>query len=327
MKTNTLFKQTLFFFLLIISSCSFSQSIIDITGTVVDSDNTPVPGANIVIKGTTNATQTDIDGNFAFEKILENSILVVSYIGFTTIEVAVEGKNKVDIKLDSEDYLEEVVVSGSVSSKNYWIGAKIGYNFIGDTDDNFFVGSASISINLIEGLGKKHMFGVIGNIGNFKFDKKEENNNDDIKKLAQSINGVSVGLGYTHESEDTPIFYDNGKLIFRQFIQTGLRITSFDEIGEDKETETLAQSATTAGLEMEITGFKNKGALTLSTGVSLYLFDSNIYQKIFENDKGSLVTLDCSIILPIAEKVGFFMNGTFSKDSSAAFIMGIILKP
>ena len=326
MKANTLFKKTLFLFLLIIPFYSFSQSLIDITGTVVDSDNIPVSGVNIIIKGTTNAIQTDLDGNFAFEKVVENSILVVSYIGYTTKEVAVEGENKIDIKLDSEAYLEELVVSsGSVSSKNYWIGAKIGYNFIGDTDDNFFVGSASISINLIEGLGKKHMFGVIGNIGNFKFDKKEDNN--DIKKLAQSINGVSVGLGYTHESEDTPIFYDNGKLIFRQFIHTGLRITSFDEIGEDKETETLAQSASTAGLEMEITGFKNKGALTLSTGVSLYLFDSTIYQKIFEKDKGSLVTLDCTIILPIAEKVGFFMNGTFSKDSSAAFIMGIILKP
>lgn len=328
MKTKLKSQRIFVVLLLAIPFMGLSQDLITITGIVTGSDNTPLAGVGIVIKGTENGTQTDFDGFYSISDVPQNAILVLSYGGFKTFEESVENRKVINISIkETESILDEVLVNGgSVSSKNYWLGAKIGYNFIGDTDDNFFVGSASIAINLIEGLDREHTFGVLGNIGNFKFEKKDDSK-EDIKKLTQSINGISVGLGYTHESDELPIFQENGSLLFRQFVQTGVRITSFDKIGVDEETATLAQSATTAGLEMEITGFKNKGALTISTGVSLYLFDKNIYQKIFEEEKSNLVTLDFTVILPISEKVGFFTNGTFAKDASAAFIMGIILNP
>ena len=59
-----------------------------VTGTVVDAAGIPVIGANILVKGTTNGTITDIDGNFSIE-VEENSILEVSYIGYVTTEVKV----------------------------------------------------------------------------------------------------------------------------------------------------------------------------------------------------------------------------------------------
>ncbi len=83
-----------------------------ITGTVVDETGTPLPGASIVVKGTTNGTQTDFDGNFTIDAD-SNATLVVSYIGYATQEVAVNGQTTVNISLaEDANVLEEVVLVG-----------------------------------------------------------------------------------------------------------------------------------------------------------------------------------------------------------------------
>lgn len=83
-----------------------------ITGTIVDELGEPVIGANVVEKGTTNGTVTDIDGNFSLS-VSPKSTLVVSFIGYTPREVAVGSQSKLSIKL-SEDTkaLDEVIVVG-----------------------------------------------------------------------------------------------------------------------------------------------------------------------------------------------------------------------
>jgi len=83
-----------------------------VTGTVVDSDGIPLPGANVLEKGTTNGTQTDFDGNFTLE-VQDGATLVISYIGFQTQEVAVEGQTSINVTL-AEDAaaLDEVIVTG-----------------------------------------------------------------------------------------------------------------------------------------------------------------------------------------------------------------------
>ncbi|WP_149303517.1 TonB-dependent receptor [Pareuzebyella sediminis] len=84
-----------------------------INGTVKDQNGSPLPGASIVEKGTTNGTQTDFDGNFTLELSESNSILVVSYIGFATKEIAVNDQTEFDIVLEeSAAGLDEVVVVG-----------------------------------------------------------------------------------------------------------------------------------------------------------------------------------------------------------------------
>ncbi|MEC3908666.1 TonB-dependent receptor [Tamlana sp. 2201CG12-4] len=86
---------------------------IKINGTVFDTNGTPLPGANILEKGTSNGTQTDFDGLFSLEVADDNAVLVVSYIGFITQEVSIKNQTSLSITL-IEDIasLEQVVVVG-----------------------------------------------------------------------------------------------------------------------------------------------------------------------------------------------------------------------
>jgi len=83
-----------------------------VTGTVTDETGTPLPGANVVEKGTTNGTQTDFDGNFTLN-VESGAVLVFSYLGFQSTEIAVGGNSVVNATL-AEDAaaLDEVIVTG-----------------------------------------------------------------------------------------------------------------------------------------------------------------------------------------------------------------------
>jgi len=86
---------------------------VGISGTVVDGQNNPLPGASIVEKGTTNGTQADFDGNFTLTVADLNAVLVVSYIGFSGQEVAINGRSQLQIVLQEDSaQLDEVVVVG-----------------------------------------------------------------------------------------------------------------------------------------------------------------------------------------------------------------------
>ncbi|WP_240531801.1 SusC/RagA family TonB-linked outer membrane protein [Maribacter sp. 4G9] len=97
---------------------SNAQSGSTITGTVVDSENSPLPGASIVEKGTSNGVSTDFDGNFSIDLSSANAILLVSYIGYDPKEISVEGKSNIVINLnENASALDEVVVVGYGSQK------------------------------------------------------------------------------------------------------------------------------------------------------------------------------------------------------------------
>lgn len=83
-----------------------------ISGQVKDSKGVPLPGASVLIKGTKNGTITDFDGKFTIAGD-GNSVLVVSFVGFVTQEVAVNGRTNINIKLEENAAsLDEVVVVG-----------------------------------------------------------------------------------------------------------------------------------------------------------------------------------------------------------------------
>ncbi|MDV7140083.1 TonB-dependent receptor [Maribacter sp. TH_r10] len=85
------------------------QSII--TGTVSD-ESGPLPGASIVIKGTTQGTQSDFDGKFTLEAD-SDAVLVISYIGYHTQEIALDGNTTINVVLaEDASLLEEVIVIG-----------------------------------------------------------------------------------------------------------------------------------------------------------------------------------------------------------------------
>lgn len=86
---------------------------VEVSGKVTDENGEPLPGANILEKGTTNGTTSDVDGNFSLSVMGENSVLIFSFIGYTTREVPVGGQTTFNIQLEP-DYrtLNEVVVVG-----------------------------------------------------------------------------------------------------------------------------------------------------------------------------------------------------------------------
>ena len=84
-----------------------------VTGVVVDGTGEPVIGANVVVKGTTNGTITDFDGNYTIEGVPADGVLVFSYIGYLSQEIPVGNQSmiKVTLKEDTQT-LDEVVVVG-----------------------------------------------------------------------------------------------------------------------------------------------------------------------------------------------------------------------
>lgn len=84
-----------------------------VSGSVVDKTG-PIIGATIKVKGTNNGTVTDYDGNFTLTNLPKDATLVISYIGYKTQEVAVDGKNnlKINLEEDAATKLDEVVVVG-----------------------------------------------------------------------------------------------------------------------------------------------------------------------------------------------------------------------
>ena len=92
-----------------------------IKGTILDVTGMPVIGANVMVKGTTNGTITDMDGKFSLE-VDKNAILVVSYIGYANQEIKVGNQNTLSITMKEDaEALDEVVVVGygTTTKKNF----------------------------------------------------------------------------------------------------------------------------------------------------------------------------------------------------------------
>ena len=113
MMENTRFRYTLFL-LLFISFLNSNQILSQdntITGVVSDQDNIPLPGANVLIKGTMTGTLTDFDGAYSIEAS-QGQILVFSYLGLKTQERAIGTSNSINVRMEENaEALQEVVVT------------------------------------------------------------------------------------------------------------------------------------------------------------------------------------------------------------------------
>lgn len=99
------------FLLALVVQVSFAQER-TITGTVMDEQGLPLPGVNVLIKGSTTGTQTDFDGNYAIDASL-GDVLSFSFIGLATQERVVSDEDVINITMESDAAaLEEVVVTG-----------------------------------------------------------------------------------------------------------------------------------------------------------------------------------------------------------------------
>ena len=94
--------------LILLSFITYGQN--KITGTVFDSDGLALPGATVIIENTNTGVSTDFDGNFEIE-VDQGQVLQFSYIGYLTQDVTVSGQDAISVSLQSDNQLDEVVVT------------------------------------------------------------------------------------------------------------------------------------------------------------------------------------------------------------------------
>ncbi len=97
---------TMFFFAI---SCLIAQRTV--SGKVTDDAGEPLPGVNVVIKGTTTGVTTDLEGNYRLS-VEDGATLVFSYVGFDSKEITVGARTSIDISMAGATELQEVVVTG-----------------------------------------------------------------------------------------------------------------------------------------------------------------------------------------------------------------------
>ena len=107
-----------FYFLLCFTIFSFSISQAQqlVSGTVKDPSGAVLPGANVLVKGTTNGTTTDINGKFQLT-VTQGNILEITFVGYQTKEIIVDARTTYNITIDSGEQLKEITLVGSRSTK------------------------------------------------------------------------------------------------------------------------------------------------------------------------------------------------------------------
>ena len=137
---------------------TFMQQQKEVKGEVTDVSGAPLPGVTVVVKGTSNGTITDFDGNYSLTKVPADGILIFSFVGMKSQEISVTGKTSVNIKME-----EETIGLGEVVA--------IGYGTMKKSD----------------------LTGVVTRIDNTKNEKLP--NTNVIQALRGAIPGVSISAG------------------------------------------------------------------------------------------------------------------------------------
>src|SRR5690625_7105554 len=97
-----------------------------ISGKVTDQDGEPLIGVNVIVKGTNQGTATDFDGEFTMSNVDEDATLVISYVGYQTQEIKVEGRTEINIVLiEDSQVIDEVVVVGYSSIDRRHVASSI----------------------------------------------------------------------------------------------------------------------------------------------------------------------------------------------------------
>ena len=121
---------------------------ISVSGKIVDASGEPLPGASVYVKGTTNGTISDIDGNFTLNAP-DDAILVFTFVGYISQEIAVNGRTNIGTITMQEDNqeIEQVVVIGYGTQKKVDLTGSVA---IVDADEMKKVSNSNIS-TMLEG--------------------------------------------------------------------------------------------------------------------------------------------------------------------------------
>jgi TonB-linked SusC/RagA family outer membrane protein len=140
--------------LLLSAYCAVAQDR-EISGTVTDEEGGELPGVNVVIKGTSNGTVTDINGQYTLMVPASGAVLVFSFIGLETQEVAVNDRTTVDVTMNADvQQLSEVVVTaqGIERTKNElpYAAQKVSGEELNRTRDPNFLNSLSGKVSGVQ---------------------------------------------------------------------------------------------------------------------------------------------------------------------------------
>ena len=122
---KTKFSGILTLFLAFVVQLSFAQEK-TVSGVVSDENGLPLPTATVAVKGTSNGTTTDFDGNYSISTSA-GDVLTFSFVGYATKEMTVGTSNKIDVTLEPDNTLDEVIVVGygTTTEKAYAGTAKV----------------------------------------------------------------------------------------------------------------------------------------------------------------------------------------------------------
>ncbi|MGB0880566.1 MAG: SusC/RagA family TonB-linked outer membrane protein [Polaribacter sp.] len=187
-----------------------------IKGTVVDNaTNDPLPGASIVVKGTTAGVETDFDGNFSINVSSDAKTLVVSYLGYANKEVAIGSQNQITIRLSEDSsQLEEIVVTALGVTKSREKVSYAAQTLRAETINQSRVGDISQQLS-----GQVSGLSVTTNNGSAVSSSRivlrgETSLNPDKNQPLLVVDGVLIsntyiGIGSNPVSGDLPVDYGN----------------------------------------------------------------------------------------------------------------------
>jgi len=142
-------KTFLLLFCFCLSSFSFIAQAQTISGNVTDEDGVPLPGATVLVEGTSTGVSTDFDGNYTIEAAAGQT-LIFSYVGYSSQNITVGNASTINVQLKADNALDEVVVT-SLGIKRQ----KRGLTYATQTVDSEGIDESRPSRNLVNGLQGK----------------------------------------------------------------------------------------------------------------------------------------------------------------------------
>ena len=261
-----------------IETSAFYQAT-TVKGKVISAtDKLPLPGVTVLVKGTTNAVTTDIDGNYEIAISDPSAVLVFSFVGFSNQEVAVSGQTTISITLaESAKDLEEVVVVGYGTKKKATVTGSI-------SEINGKDVAKSPAVNISNGLAGR-VSGVIANNrgGEPGYDDSSITirglgtmNNNDVLVVVDGIPGQVGGLSRLNaqEIESITVLKDASAAIYGSRAANGVILVttkkgkkgsktmvnySFDQgFASPTRLPDMANAATYATIQNEIAYYNNR---------------------------------------------------------------------
>ncbi|OEK09354.1 TonB-dependent receptor [Flavivirga aquatica] len=253
MKKTTQFLFTLVAFVFS-SALVIAQSTV--TGTIIDAElNSPLPGANVVEKGTTNGVSSDFDGNFTLTTQVSSGEVVLSYVGYKTITLPFNGNTNLgNITLSSDNSLEEIVVVGVV-------------DFARDRETPVAVSTIK-AVEIQEKLGSQELPEILNSTPSIYATKSGGGFGDarinvrgfDQTNVAVMINGVPI-----NDMENGAVFWSNWAGL--SDVATGIQV----QRGLGSSKLAISSVGGTINVVTKTTDRKEGGSVGFTTGNSNYL--------------------------------------------------------